>query len=134
MSRSKSLSLDAVMNKLRDTAIAINRRGRAKPHEQRRIDEALTLLANRVTLKDMGIRSQSTYLDFLQKVHEGAGLSMVGLRAVGLGKSAIGFLKERIRIDLPYEIQKVFASLDNRFLHDVCEGYPTKCEADCISL
>lgn len=60
MSRGKSLSLDAAMKKLHDTATAINRREGVKPHEQHRIDEALTLLANGDTSKVMGARSHST--------------------------------------------------------------------------
>lgn len=132
MSRTKSLTFDAAMQKLSDTAKAVSQREGVKPHQQRRAEEALTLLANGTAFKPMGVKSESTYLSFLQKVHKVAGLSMVVLCAIALGKSAIGFLRESIRLDLPFEIQKKLATLDNEFLQRLAEGYPEKCEADCI--
>jgi len=128
MSRNKSLTINAAMQKLNNTAKEVNRREGVKTHQQRRAEEALTLLANGSASKPMGAKLESTYLSFLRKVHKVAGLSMVVLCAITLGKSAIGFLKESIRLDLPYEIQKKLVTLDNEFLQRLAEGYPKKCE------
>ncbi|KIW51163.1 hypothetical protein PV05_09911 [Exophiala xenobiotica] len=116
MSRSSSISIIEAMQKLRDAAKAIELREGVKPHEERRVKEALILLANDTAPQALGARAQSTYLDFLKKVQKVASLSMVVLCVIGLGKSRIGFLREKVRLDLPYEILESIASLDSECL------------------
>lgn len=132
MSRSKSLSIDAAMQKLHNAAKAVRQRKGVKPHVQRRVEEALILLANGSTPEPMGARSESTYLNFLRSVHMDAGLSMVALCAIGLGKSAIGFLKDSIYLELPAMIHEQVAVLDSESLQRLVEGYPTKCEVELL--
>ncbi|KAK5312503.1 hypothetical protein LTR93_011302 [Exophiala xenobiotica] len=113
MSRSSSMSITAAMQNLRDAAKAIEQREGVKPHVERRVKEALTLLAKGTAPQALGARAQSTYLDFLKKVQKVASLSMAVLCVIGLGKSRIGFLRDKVRLGLPYEIRESIAMLDN---------------------
>lgn len=69
------------------------------------------LLVGRLVTKPLGAKSASTYIGFLRKVNKAANLSIVGLYAIALGKLIINFLKERVRLDLLYEINEYIETL-----------------------
>jgi len=132
MSRSQSLTIGKALEKLHNASKAAGRRGDIKLHERTRVREALSLLANGRTDTSLGIRARSTYLAFLRNVEKTSGLSMVVLCAFGLGKSAIGFLTETVRLDLPFEIQKELDKLDNEVLQTLAEGYSVECRKHAL--
>jgi hypothetical protein len=72
----KSHSLDSALDTLKDGSQAIKRREGVRPNEEKRIQEALTLLTGGEVAKPLGAKSAGSYLDFLRKVYNIAGLPM----------------------------------------------------------
>ncbi|KAJ5971790.1 uncharacterized protein N7479_001708 [Penicillium vulpinum] len=117
------LSLTSAIEQLSQASRDIERRNGVKEKERKRIKAAATLLRNGYPPQDsIGAGRQSTYLDFLRKVLQLNGPSMVVLCAIGLGLSAIAIAKESIRLDLPYEIQN-HSDLDNPVLRWLARQY-----------
>ncbi|KAK9847084.1 hypothetical protein MYU51_020485 [Penicillium brevicompactum] len=118
-----TLSLSGALEKLVQASRFVERRNGVKEKEKKKIKAAATLLRNGYPSQDsIGAGRQSTYLDFLRKVLQLNGPSMVVLCAIGLGLSTISIAKESIRLDLPYEIQK-HSSLDNPVLRWLASQY-----------
>lgn len=132
MPRSRILSFDDAFKKLSDASKVSSRRGYVKPHEQGRVDEALSLLVNGSTGISLGTKARSFYLDFLRDVENTCGIRMVILCAFGLGKATIASLAEGVRLRLPPEIRKRLDDLDNEVLQVLAKGYPAKCK-ECTS-
>jgi hypothetical protein len=118
-----TLSLTSALEQLVQTSRDVERRNGVKEKEKKRILAAATLLRNGYPPQDSrGASRQSTYLDFLHKVLQLNGQSMVVLCAIGLGLSAIAIAKESIRLNLPYEIQN-HPGLDNPVLRRLARQY-----------
>ncbi|KAI2740878.1 hypothetical protein DTO013E5_8357 [Penicillium roqueforti] len=118
-----TLSLSSALEKLVQASRYVERRNGVKEKERKRIKAAATLLRNGYPPQDsIGAGRQSTYLDFLRKVRQLNGPSMVVLCAIGLGLSTISIAKESIRLDLPYEIQN-HSDLDNPVLRWLARQY-----------
>ncbi|KAF4769310.1 hypothetical protein HAV15_008755 [Penicillium sp. str.  len=116
-------SLTSAIEQLVQASRDVQRRNGVKEKERKRIKAAATLLRNGYPPQDsIGAGRQSTYLDFLRKVLQLNGPSMVVLCAIGLGLSAIAIAKESIRLDLPYEIQN-HSGLDNPVLRWLARQY-----------
>ncbi|KAJ5253230.1 hypothetical protein N7489_003640 [Penicillium chrysogenum] len=117
------LSLTSAIEQLIQASRDVERRNGVKEKERKRIKAAATLLRNGYPPQDsIGAGRQSTYLDFLRKVLQLNGPSMVVLCAIGLGLSTIAIAKESIRLDLPYEIQNN-SGLDNSVLRWLARQY-----------
>ena len=111
----RSLAIPAAIAKLRDTAQVITRRGGLKKAQLKRVPEAFA-----------GLTSSSVdnvYEGFLRKVYDVAGPQMVVLCAVGLGRTAIKGMKDRVRVDLPFEIKIERASWENVFLQSIVDQF-----------
>lgn len=118
-----TLSLSSALEKLVQASRYVERRNGVKEKERKKIKAAATLLRNGYPPQDsIGAGRQSTYLDFLRKVLQLNGPSMVVLCAIGLGLSTISIAKESIRLDLPYEIQN-HSDLDNPVLRWLTRQY-----------
>lgn len=89
---------------------------------------------NGFTNVSLGVRSRSTYLDFLRDVEKTYRIRIVILCAFSLGKSAIGTLAESIRLKLPPKISNKSNDLDNEVLGALAKGYPIKCKELHIAL
>ncbi|OJD24957.1 hypothetical protein ACJ73_03669 [Blastomyces percursus] len=81
------LSIDSAISSLADASRTIQRRNGVKAHEAKRIEEAVDLLRNGEPTDAKGAKRRRIYLEFLQKVLEVNGPSMVILCVVGLGLS-----------------------------------------------
>lgn len=106
------LSLPSALKKLFQASRAVERRNGVKKKDVKKIKKAAILLKNGYPPSEScGASRQSIYLDFLRKVLELKGHSMVVLCVIGLGLSAIAIAKESIQLDLLYEIQR-YSGLD----------------------
>jgi hypothetical protein len=81
------------------------------------------LLANGITAKLLNVKSGTTYLNFLRKVNSVAGLFIIVFYVINFGKLVIDFLKERVRLDLLYDIKKKMNKLQNKFLKEFSINY-----------
>lgn len=117
-----------IVRKLIDASMVIERRMGLKAAEQKRVDEAFTLLA-RGTLpsKSTGSKQRRVYLDFLQRVEKVMGLSKVVLCAAGLGPSAVAAMRDRVRVDLPFKMKEREKALENNILQSLAESYARQC-------
>ncbi|KAL4923409.1 uncharacterized protein BDV17DRAFT_244390 [Aspergillus undulatus] len=113
-SRHKPLTVQPALAKLRDSSVVIDRRGDFNKEERKRAVEAeIVLERGQPAPGSRGEKNRTKYWKFLQKVNELSGRAMVLLSAVALGLSAIGNMRERVRIDLPYEINALKETLLN---------------------
>lgn len=118
-----TLSISSALEKLVQASRYVERRNGVKDKEKKKIKAAATLLRNGYPPQgSIGAGRKSTYLDFLRKVLQLNGPSMVVLCAIGLGLSTISIAKESIRLDLPYEIQN-YSGLDNPVLRWLTRQY-----------
>ena len=115
MPRSRSVSLNAAIVKLKDTAQVATRRGDLTKVEKKRVIELAA------TLKDPC--SSGVYENFLRQVLGVAGPQMAVICAVGLGRTAIKGMKDRVRVDLPFEIREQVSSLETPAFKRVVEEY-----------
>ena len=113
--KSRSLVVPAAIAKLRDTAQVITRRGGLRKSELKRVPEAFAALTS-TSVDDV-------YEGFLRKVYDVAGPQMVVLCAVGLGRTAIKGMKDRVRVDLPFEIKNEAAPWENAFLQSIVDQF-----------
>ncbi|EDN10991.1 hypothetical protein I7I51_00924 [Histoplasma capsulatum] len=116
------LSIDGAISSLADASRKIQRRNGVKIPEAKRIEEAVDLLRSREPTDAKGAKRRRIYLEFLQKVLQVNGASMVILCVVGLGLSVISIAKEDVRLNLPY-VMKDVAGLDNSVLHRLANQY-----------
>lgn len=111
-SRHKPLTVQGALAKLRDTSVVIDRRGGFSKEEGKRAADAdIVLERGQPTPGSKGEKNRTKYWYFLQKVNELSGRPMVKLCAAALGLSAIANMRERLRVDLPYEITAVKETL-----------------------
>ncbi|KAJ6109962.1 hypothetical protein N7486_002197 [Penicillium sp. IBT 16267x] len=111
-----ALSLSSALEQLVKASRDVERRNGVKKKERKKIEAAAALLRNGYPPPDaIGAGRQSIYLDFLRKVLQLNGPSMVVLYAIGLGLSTIAIAKDSILLDLPYEVQN-HSSLDKPVL------------------
>lgn len=115
VSQSRSLSIEAATARLRDTAAIIHRRGGLRPTEQKRIREFL--------LATTQPHHDDIYKLFLRKVSEEAGDQMALLCSVGLGRTAIKGMKDRVRVNLPFEIKDHRTSWETPILEKLIEEH-----------
>jgi len=122
-SMNKSLTAERALNKLIDTSQVIERRMGVRDVEGKRINEALRLLARGKVTESRGSRQQLAYLDFLRRTRELVGNPGVALCAVGLGQSAIANMKDRARVDLPFNLKQREDITQNDHLRRVTDFY-----------
>ncbi len=124
-----------IVEKLIDASIVIDRRMGLKAAEEKRVDEAFTLLAKGTLPSDSkGSKQRRVYLDFLQRVEKVVGLSKVVLCAAGLGPSAVAAMKDRVRVDLPFNMKEQEKALENSILQSLAETYSAQCKINTFSL
>jgi len=109
--QSRSLSSSAALAKLNDTAQVVRRRGGLKPSEFKRVHEAVVAFAEP--------RADDVYEAFLRKVSDEAGFQMAILCAIALGRTAIKALKDRVRVDLPFEIKDRKSAWENAVIEQI---------------
>jgi hypothetical protein len=121
--RSKSLSITDALAKLCDTAQIISRRGGLKPSELKRVQEAAAAItgSNNVTTSDT--EEGDAYQQVLCKIYKNAGPQMVVLCAVGLGRTAVKGMKDRVRVDLPFELKDHAASLESTIIQSIVDKH-----------
>ena len=107
----RSLNIHDALMRLADTAITIQRRGRLKQSESKRVKEFITA----VVLTQPG----GVYEQFLRKVSDEAGLQMALLCSVALGRTAVKGMRERVRVDLPFEIKDNKTRWENSTLQNL---------------
>jgi hypothetical protein len=113
-SRHKPLTVQDALAKLRDSSAVIDRRGGYSKEEGRRAAETETILAQgQPAPGSKGEKNRTKYWTFLQKVDKLSGRPMVHLSAAALGLSAVANMRERVRLDLPYEIDAIKKTLLN---------------------
>jgi protein tyrosine phosphatase len=121
--RSKSLSIADAIAKLCDAAQVISRRGGLKPSELKRVREAAAAIteSNNVTTSDT--EEGDAYQQFLRKVFKNAGPQMVVLCAAGLGRTAVKGMKDRVRVDLPFELKDQATSLESTIIRSIVDKH-----------
>jgi hypothetical protein len=113
-SRHKPLTVQDALAKLRDSSAVIDRRGGYGKEEGRRAAETETILAQgQPAPGSKGEKNRTKYWKFLQNVDKLSGRPMVYLSAAALGLSAVANMRERVRLDLPYEIDAIKKTLLN---------------------
>jgi hypothetical protein len=124
-SRHRPLTAQGALAKLRDFSVVTHRRGGLREDEQKRAAEAVSLLEQGGPEPgSKGEKNRKKYFKFLQKVNDLSGRSMVVLSAAALGLSAVSNMKERLRLDLPYEIDKIKEELLSPTLRDLADTFP----------
>jgi hypothetical protein len=129
---SPATSIDGALDKLLDTSQLIEQRGAFKGSEAKRVSDAFKFLTSHFALQDMSTR-QRNYLNFLQKVQEFGGASMVALSAAGLGASAVYCMTDRNRVGLPYKIRDRIEDLDHPTLQRLANEYSSSGHAGDVS-
>ena len=113
MSSSSSLTVGDAVIKLEKASELLQARGNARLQEEKRIQEAVTLLAD--ATNDNRTQIPRTRKDlfslFLSKVEEECGPQMAILCIIGLGSTAVASMKEENRLRLPKAIKNKQASL-----------------------
>jgi hypothetical protein len=124
--RYASLSPEEALGKLREAYETIESRGGVKPHEGRRIEEALQLITSSPRSCSKAAERQQRYQKLLIQVKEMCGLEMVTLCAVGLGKSAVAAMKDRVRLRLPSRIKLETETFKRSILRKLVDEYSDK--------
>jgi hypothetical protein len=107
--------------KLRQASQTINRREGLQPSESKRVREALRITVQSGDVANSDAAEGDVYELFLRKVSNHAGPQMVVLCAVGLGRTVVKALKDRIRVDLPFAIKDQAATLESEVIQDLVE-------------
>ncbi|KAK6384334.1 hypothetical protein LTS17_001897 [Exophiala oligosperma] len=110
--RERSVSTDRAIDRLRDAGLVISRRGGVKDVQLKRVREAASAVAG---------ETSGTYEEFLRKVNDIAGPQMTLLSALGLGRTLVKGMKDRTRLDLPYEIKNHASTLGSDTLRTLAE-------------
>ena len=127
-SRYRSISVEDALKKLRDISTMIARRGGLRSQEDRRVREAFKALGELNKPGNPSSEPRDVYQVFLQKVQSVAGLQMVVLCAVGLGRSVVKHsMKAKVRIDLPFELQAQQSTLESTPLEHIVGAHVTDC-------
>lgn len=117
----------AAVNKLKEESRIIQNRGGLTERQEEKVKEAIALLdRGEPQPQSNGIANQRKYLQVLRRVNEISGLAYVILCAAGLGKSAIAGLKDRVRVDLPIEIEKQKGDLAQPVLDKIASDHASK--------
>ncbi|KAJ6136911.1 hypothetical protein N7497_012163 [Penicillium chrysogenum] len=101
----------------------IQYRTRVRPGEAKRVKDALAL-SNQDNPPDSTSRGEN-YWEFLRSVNRSCGAAMVGLCALGLGRSAIGSMKERSRLELAELVKQRQQDLTCEVLQDFLQNAST---------
>lgn len=118
------LTLNEAVDKLVDTSKVIQHRMGLKPAEEKRVNDAFRLLAAGSPPADStGAKQRTIYLDFLRRVQKVTRLSNVALCAAGLGPSAVYAMKDRVRIDLPFQMKQRETEFEYAILEDLTGVY-----------
>jgi hypothetical protein len=125
--RYASLTVEEALEKLREASETIESRGGVKPHEGRRVEEASQLITTSpLRSGSKTAERQQCYQQFLINVEKLCGIEMVILCAVGLGKSAVAAMKDRVRLRLPSRIKPQTDSLGHSILRKLVDEYSAK--------
>lgn len=123
----KFASLDAVVDKLIDTSKVVKNRMKLRPAEEARVDDTFALLAKgRPNPGSTAVANKTHYLELLHRVEALFGSPGIVLCAVGLGVSAVGSLKDRIRVDLATRMKERQAEFERGFLQKIADTYTLK--------
>jgi hypothetical protein len=107
--------VDQAMHRLLETSEVIKYRARIRPNDAERIMDALVLAREADPPKPT---SERNYWEFLRSIARDCGNEMVGLCALGLGRSTIGNMKCRFRLELSQRIKDNRTDFDCRVLRD----------------
>ena len=117
------------MEKLLEASKIIKYREGIKPHEGSRVQDAFTLIGGPTTKEgtSQAAHRRKDYQWFLKKIREAVGPQMIVLCAVGLGQSALGSMRDRVRLEFLEEIKKRGESLRCAVLQRLVEEHYAKC-------
>lgn len=116
-SRYKSLLIREALSKLKDSSAIIERRGFLKDSEAKRVSEAFSILS---TDPQQHENSYTLFLSKVKRLVRGENYAaLIVLCVVALGKNAIKNMRERVRLDLPYEVAEQEEGLNNHVLSDI---------------
>ena len=128
-------SIADIVEKLVDASVVIERRMGLKEAEEKRVDETFALLAKGTLQSDSkGSKQKRVYLDFLRRVEKVMGLSKVVLCAAALGPSAVAAMRDRVRVDLPFNMKERENDFENSILQSLAETYTTQCKTSIFSM
>ncbi|KAK2796448.1 hypothetical protein FQN50_009559 [Emmonsiellopsis sp. PD_5] len=99
-------SVKRAMDSLVATSESIQYRDRVRPSEAERIRDAVALAMEPNPPESETSTRREKYWEFLRRINRLCGAGIVMLCAAGLGQSAIGIMKERVRIDLVAKIKQ----------------------------
>jgi hypothetical protein len=130
----RPLSVESVVDKLIDASKVIQRRAAIKPSEEKRVEEAFKLLATGPPATgSKGAKQRHVYLDFMRRVQDVVGFTKVVLCAAALGPSAVAGMKDRLRVDLPYDMKVREDEFENGVLQSVADSYSAQSECYTFS-
>lgn len=119
----RSSPAEGAVDKLLSASQMIQYRTRVRPGEAKRVKDALAL-SNQDNPPDSTLRGEN-YWEFLRSVNRSCGAAMVGLCALGLGRSAIGSMKERSRLELAELVKQRQQDLTCEVLQDFLQNAST---------
>jgi hypothetical protein len=126
-------AVKSAVDKLIDASKVMQRRMGLKPVEQKRVNDAFTLLASRLPADSKGAKQRELYLDFLRRVRTVLGDPGVVLCAVGLGPAAVANMRDRVRVDLPFKMKEQWDEFENSVLQCHADDYHAKSEFGTLS-
>ncbi|KAI9749078.1 MAG: hypothetical protein M4579_007013 [Chaenotheca gracillima] len=105
-SRHTSYSTERAIEKLLDTFKLVQYRDAVKPHQEKRVREAFSLLAA-PPLKETSKSAErrNSYRLLLKRVDQAVGPQAVALCVVGLGQSVISGMRDQTRMDFVAEVE-----------------------------
>jgi hypothetical protein len=121
--------VEKAIDKLIDASKVMQHRPGLKSTEEKRVNEAFTLLATGPpSVNSKGAKQREIYLDFLRRVQKVVGLSKVVLCAAGLGPSAVANMRDRVRVGLPFKMKEREEEFENDVLQSLADVYFAKSE------
>lgn len=107
--------INRALRRLRAASEMIEYRARIRPNDAERVANALMLTKESEPPKTTRERN---YWEFLRSIARDCGDEMVGLCALGLGRSMIGSMKDCLRLELSRRIRDNRTGFDCRVLRD----------------
>jgi hypothetical protein len=121
-------TLDEALQKLVEAPRFIQHHGGLTPTEESRIKDGLGILQESTRPSPTMV---GNYWQFLKSVENDSGSEMVGLCAAAFGRTAIGRMKHRLRVELALKVKENQANLHceavNKAVQDIKQSEHTAC-------
>ena len=118
----ETISVRASIDALRQASLIIKRHDSIRTREKQQVQKALELVNTQPeSASSKQTQRRLSYQRFLKKVQESTSVRIVVLCAIGLGKSRVASMRDRVRLSLPLQIKDHEASLDCNILKSIVD-------------